>query len=118
LNWYNGVNPDNLWQGVTGINNPCPSGYRLPTDSELEAERASWGANNNAAGAFASTLKLPASGVRSNGYGSLDDVGAVGRYWSSTVNGTSSRRLLFSSSLAGVSNGNRAAGLSVRCIKD
>ena len=22
----------NLWQGVNGVNNPCPSGYRLPTD--------------------------------------------------------------------------------------
>ncbi|MFA5195704.1 MAG: hypothetical protein WC401_07905, partial [Bacteroidales bacterium] len=25
---------DNLWQGLSGINNPCPSGYRLPTDAE------------------------------------------------------------------------------------
>ncbi len=33
---------DNLWQGVNGINNPCPSGYRLPTEAELEAERLSW----------------------------------------------------------------------------
>ena len=27
---------DNLWQGVSGTNNPCPSGYRLPTLTELE----------------------------------------------------------------------------------
>ena len=31
----------NLWQGVNGINNPCPSGYRLPTEAELEAEHLS-----------------------------------------------------------------------------
>ena len=28
----------NLWQGVGGINNPCPSGYRLPTLSEFNEE--------------------------------------------------------------------------------
>ncbi|PIP46684.1 MAG: hypothetical protein COX15_00065, partial [Candidatus Colwellbacteria bacterium CG23_combo_of_CG06-09_8_20_14_all_42_19] len=32
---YNGRSPqnDNLWQGVTGTNNPCPSGWRIPTDT-------------------------------------------------------------------------------------
>ncbi len=33
----------NLWQGINGTNNPCPSGYRLPTENEWEAERQSWG---------------------------------------------------------------------------
>jgi hypothetical protein len=46
----------NLWQGLSGINNPCPSGYRLPTEAELNSERLSW-ISNNAAGAFASPLK-------------------------------------------------------------
>ncbi|MCP3883474.1 MAG: hypothetical protein GY701_34480, partial [Sulfitobacter sp.] len=35
---------DTLWQGESGANNPCPAGYRLPTESEFETERASWGA--------------------------------------------------------------------------
>jgi hypothetical protein len=26
-----------LWQRVNGINNPCPTGYRLPTNAELDA---------------------------------------------------------------------------------
>ena len=42
----------NLWQGVNGINNPCPSGYRIPTEPELEAERLSWSVNTSV-GAFA-----------------------------------------------------------------
>ena len=25
---------DNLWQGVNGINNPCPAGFRVPTEAE------------------------------------------------------------------------------------
>jgi uncharacterized protein (TIGR02145 family) len=25
---------DNLWQGVDGTNNPCPEGWRIPTQTE------------------------------------------------------------------------------------
>jgi hypothetical protein len=107
---------DNLWQGVNGVNNPCPSGYRLPTYAELDAERASW-SSNNSAGAFASPLKLPVAGVRSNSYGSLDDVGSNGDYWSSAVNGTIAYNLYFGSSDASMYNYYRAFGLSVRCLK-
>ena len=109
---------DNLWQGVIGINNPCPSGYRLPTDAEWEAERTSWG-SNDAAGAFASPLKLPVAGYRSGNYGSLYDVGSYGYYWSSTENDYRSRYLSFNSGFALTGNSySRASGLSVRCIKD
>ena len=108
---------DNLWQGVNGVNNPCPSGYRLPTDAELNAERSSWG-SNDATGAFASPLKLPAAGFRINSIGSLHHVGTDGEYWSSTVNGTFAFNLYFDSSLADMFNYSRALGLSVRCLKD
>ncbi|MBN4083020.1 DUF11 domain-containing protein, partial [bacterium AH-315-A23] len=58
LNWgdWRSPNNNNLWQGVTGTNNPCPNGYRIPTNAELDAERLSW-VSNDAAGAFASPLK-------------------------------------------------------------
>uniref|UniRef100_UPI004047B69E FISUMP domain-containing protein n=1 Tax=Algoriphagus sp. TaxID=1872435 RepID=UPI004047B69E len=108
----------NLWQGVSGVNNPCPTGYRIPTDVEWDAERLSWGnSNQNAAGALASPLKLPMAGLRSNN-GSLFDVDTFGRYWSSTVSSTNARRLDFNSSTANMSTRNRASGLSVRCLKD
>ena len=107
----------NLWQGVNGINNPCPSGYRLPTDAELDAERSSWN-QNNSAGAFASPLKLPMAGYRDLSSGSLAIVGTYGAYWSSTVNGTSSNLLDFNSSNAYMFNYYRADGVSVRCLKD
>jgi uncharacterized protein (TIGR02145 family) len=108
---------DNLWQGVSGTNNPCPSGYRLPTEAEWEAERTSW-SSNNAAGAFASPLKLPVAGYRYYSNGSLYNVGSYGYYWSSTVVGTDSRYLYFDSSIALMNSSHRARGGSVRCLKD
>jgi len=108
---------DGLWQGVNGINNPCPTGYRLPTEAELNAERMSW-SSNNAVGAFASPLKLPLAGYRYLSDGSLGYVGSHGYYWSSTVSGTGSSYLYFHSSSASMLNFNRALGYSVRCLKD
>ena len=107
----------NLWQGVFGVNNPCPSGYRIPTDAELDAERASW-SQNNSVGAFASPLKLPMAGFRSSSNGSLLSVGTDGCYWSSTVGGTYSRFHYFYVMYADMSLNNRAYGYSVRCLKD
>ena len=107
----------NLWQGVSGVNNPCPSGYRLPTETELDAERASW-STQNAAGAFASVLKLPLAGYRHNSTGSLMDMGTLGGCWSSTNSGIYSRSLSLSSSSVNMINEYRTTGLSVRCIKD
>ncbi len=114
--WRSGQNA-NLWQGVNGINNPCPSGYRLPTDTELDAERASW-TPNYAAGAFASPLKLPMAGLRDAINGSLTNVGTYGSYWSSTVGITGSRRLYFFSTVASFNTIRRTYGLAVRCLKD
>ena len=108
---------DNLWQGVNGVNNPCPSGYRLPTEAELETERLSW-SSNNAQGAFASALKLPVAGYRYDSNGSLFNVGTFGYYWSSTVYGVYSHYLFFNSSNAFMDGNFRASGSSVRCLKD
>ena len=107
----------NLWQGVNGVNNPCPSGYRIPTETEINAERLSWW-QQNSAGAFASPLKLPTAGHREYSNGSPISVGIHGRYWSSTVSGTFLRALNFYSPEAIMANDYRAEGFSVRCLKD
>ena len=107
----------NLWQGVNGVNNPCPSGYRIPTDTEINTERLSWSVNTSV-GAFASPLKWPMAGRRFDSNGSLSSVGAGGYYWSSTVSGTDSRLLLFFDGSASLYDYYRAGGFSVRCLKD
>jgi uncharacterized protein (TIGR02145 family) len=108
---------NNLWQGVSGTNNPCPAGYRLPTETEWNTERLNW-ITNNAAGAFASPLKLPVGGFRHQNDGLIYWPGSEGFLWSSDINGTYSRGVYFGSSTSYTSNYSRANGNSVRCIKD
>lgn len=115
--WRSAQN-DNLWQGEAGTNNPCPAGFRLPTQTEWLAERNSW-SNNGTEGAFASPLKLPVAGLRMFATGFLSSVGSGGYYWSSTPDGAiAARRLVFLSNFDLVGSGYRAYGMSVRCIKD
>ena len=106
----------NRWYGESSANDPCPAGYRVPSDYEWQAERNTW-ATKNTAGAF-TALKLPAAGYRNFINGVLDNVGSDGYYWSSTVFGTFARTLYFNSSNAYMLSNTRAYGFSVRCIKD
>jgi len=109
---------NNLWQGLNGVNNPCPSGYRLPTANELTAERLSW-VTNNATGAFASPLKWTVGGARYN-TGQLNSVNQMGYYWSSSVvnSSFSYRLLIFDIANTGIFQNYRIAGFSIRCIKN
>jgi uncharacterized protein (TIGR02145 family) len=120
---------DNAWNSGTTApvktpTDPCPTGYRVPTRAELDAERASWSLQNRD-GAINSPLKLPAAGWRSNTDtpGDIFDIGNRARYWSSSVSGVKSDYLTFGLTSSGFANvtdgqGNRATGYSVRCIKD
>ncbi len=110
---------DNLWQGASGTNNPCPTGFRLPTKDEWDAERLSW-SSNDANGAFDSPLKLVVAGYRLHNDGLLYGAGVAGLYWSSSFGDTyASCNLFFNSAVTMVyCGGGRADSNSVRCIKD
>lgn len=112
VDWRSPQN-NNLWQGVNGQNNPCPSGYRLPTETEFEAERLSWSSDG-----FSSPLKLTKAGLRGT-KGDFGFVGSSGNYWSSTISGSESRILyLLGGDKGSIQRWSRGVGSSVRCIKN
>ena len=104
---------DNLWQGVSGINNPCPPGYRLPTQTEWDDERTSWDGSGSA-----SILKLPQAGDKIWNSGAYSGVGTHGRYWSSTTLGTNAVNMFFTNGGSQTAGHFRGGAASVRCIKD
>ena len=115
--WRNPQN-DNLWQGESGPNNPCPEGYRIPTLNELQT-LLSTESITDVTTAFGSTLAFSASGFRNDVDGVLTLVGSYGNTWSSTVTGVNSKFTNYS--IGGFSSNNsdsRAHGITVRCIKN
>ena len=108
---------NNLWQGESGLNNPCPQGYRLPTESEMNALISALGITNriNAAG---SPLAFSASGSRFTSNGTVENQGSFGYYWTSSVDGFDARRCNFYSNGTNTLSSARGYGFGVRCLKD
>ncbi len=110
----------NLWQGTNGTNNPCPTGFRLPTIAEFEAERVTW-SSDDGKGAFLSSLRLVMAGYRYFQTGTLTSAsGNLGKYWTSTSNSVTGYTFVVELRFDGISTYGdyRANGCSVRCIKD
>ena len=116
-------------------NDPCPTGYRVPTRNEWTAVNTNntssrTGTFNNSATNYGvalhygpdtitKLLTLPAAGYRLNTNGALFYHGYYGYYWSSTENSSNAYNLVFDSSNVYPANTNtRAYGFSVRCIAE
>lgn len=108
---------DILWQGLGGVNNPCPQGFRIPTASEWETEMASWD-SQDVVGAFSSPLKLVLAGQRSYLDGFIDDESTRGYYRGSTTKDIYSHGLYIDFDGPSIRIYVRMVGLSIRCIKD
>ena len=133
---------DSMWNSgtedapVKTANDPCPSGWRVPTYSELKAlqtDYSDWTTNDGQSGYYfsgASTtvydtypLKddkprvfFPAAGYRYyDGNASLR--GDYGYYWSSKPSTPNANDLFFGSSGVNVRSTFRANGYSVRCVQ-
>lgn len=120
-----------LWQGVHGINNPCPPGFRLPTIEEFEEEMIEFSKNND--DFLKNFLIAPLACDRSNFDGLYDNttysfqgIGIRGVLWTSSICNDKSYALsfdkddgfLFDSDEIHKIEDSRATGIPIRCIKD
>jgi uncharacterized protein (TIGR02145 family) len=122
---------NNAWlNNSKTVNDPCPSGYRVPTlvqwfglvanNSFTDVGTWNGSATNYSCGKLVgSALFLPAAGIRSSSNGDLNGRGYHGYYWSTTENGSASAaNLYFYMGYEGTGNADRAYGQSVRCIAE
>lgn len=120
---YDWLTPQNdtLWGSAGGyLNNACPTGWHVPTQSEWSAVVSAEGITNYTTAA-SSVLHLPTSGYRSYNNAVLDRQGVRAYYWSSDPIATTFADYLYLSStsaLPAINYGIRANGYSVRCLKN
>lgn len=109
---------NNLWQGAAGINNPCPTGYRVPTRTEFAAEITAYSVNGGTS-AYNSLHKFPLAGDRAFDSASVRGQGVDAMYWTSTASDKQAYTISIQPGAVytNVDNG-RAGGHSVRCIKN
>lgn len=109
---------NNLWQGVNGINNPCPAGYRVPTRTEFAAEVTAYSINGGTA-AYNSIHKFVLAGDRAFDSSSVRGQGEDAMFWTSTASDNQSYTISVQPGAVYTNADNgRAGGYTVRCIKN
>jgi len=118
--WNAEPNPELKWQLENGPNNPCPVGYRVPTNVEFQNLMSTNVENITSTGsALSSSLKLTGSGYYH--YNGSLGITSNGHYWTSTVSSTNQYYYQFHytpNNYAATQLGFVSYGHSVRCIKD
>lgn len=114
--------------------NPCPSGWRVPTNPEMKdllGSKSVWvkvngGGVDNLAGRWVgpdsdksreSSVFFPAAGYRDLKTGAMKSRNTYGAYWSDDVLKTSGRGFDFTSGFISIGDGLKAYGFSIRCVK-
>jgi len=130
-NWDDDYAPDGAWSDSSKTaNDPCPSGFRVPTESQwngvddnnTQNTVGTWDSddtNYSSGRFFGSDLMLPAAGDRYYNSGTLYVRGSLGYYWSSSEYGSGGAWSLgFGSGLATTYYDTRRDGHSVRCVAE
>jgi len=124
--WDRSIPSGTSW---TRNNDPCPSGWRIPTDLELKKLIDSgrvWTTRNGVEGSLFGTapnqIFLPIAGWRDINSSMLLEENS-GNYWSSTVFDSTIKNpdpytLFFNSISPHLGGGARQVGMSVRCVSD
>lgn len=117
--WINTINENADW---TAVNDPCAlelgNGWRLPTSTEWANVDAGGGWTNRN-GPWNSALKIHPAGYLYQTGGPRINEGLTGHYWSANQSGTSQGSYLyFHGGDCSVSVDAKAAGMSVRCIRN
>lgn len=129
--WNTVAAANGAWAATKTADDPCPTGWRVPTNSELTgvANSAlntrtfvgtfnSSSTNYSSGIRFGSSLFLPATGSRFNSNGSLRFRGSDGYYWSSTESSSNAQNLYFNNSSVSMIASSRLNGFSLRCIEE
>ena len=125
-NWNTSVPSGNTWETA---NNPCPSGFVVPTKAQFDnlinecskSYNGGWNSSNYGYVTLTngtSNLEFVAVGMRQHSDGSLFYNGVTGDYWSSTQDGSEgSYRMNFGKNSIGMGSSQRQVGFSVRCVR-
>jgi uncharacterized protein (TIGR02145 family) len=123
--WNSSLPASTTW---TRANDPCPQGWRVPTEQELLLLNNSgsiWTTINDASGRLFGVapdqIFLPAAGFRTSyGNGQLSDVGSRGDYWSRTSGNpaTNCIKLWLNEVGSGWGTSAHRAGHSIRCVAE
>jgi len=121
-NWFNGTGQDvvinnqiTVMSGKIGPYNPCPYGFRPPSQAELNALNTFL--QNNPSNFNGEILKMPfAGGYLANTNTTLQNAGTYGYYWGRPVDNNQVVGLYLTTN---VNIANRAKGMAlcVRCVK-
>jgi uncharacterized protein (TIGR02145 family) len=122
--WDNSIPTGTAWYAE---NDPCPEGWRVPTEDELRSlyrAGSEWvsknGVNGRVFGTAPNQIFLPAVGFLSGRDGSLHTIGELGNYWSNAQGvvreNQSAHFLDFLSSGLHVIQDRRFHGRSIRCV--